>query len=46
MGITWTHFRFDGNPTLTGYGYEYEKSPTFSIGYVNVYIPAIILIPV
>jgi len=34
---------------LTGYGYGYEESPTFSIGYGDgygdVHIPAIILTP-
>jgi len=39
-----------GNPALTGYGYGYRESPTFLIrygdGYEDVYIPAIIHVPV
>jgi len=39
VGIARTH------PTLTRYGYEYEKFPTFSIEYEDVHIPVIILVP-
>ena len=40
VGIVRTRPRFDGRgiPALTGYGYGYGESPTFSIGYGDGYI--------
>jgi len=39
-----------GIPALTGYGYGYGESPTFSIGYGDgygdVHIPAILPVPI
>ena len=35
-----------GIPALTGFGYEYVEFPTFSIGYRDIHIHAIIPVPV